>query len=94
LTELNNTLIEMAGLVERAIADSTKALITQDAALAKKVIASDDEIDQIENEIEDLCLKLILRQQPVASDLRLVSASPTTPGIFQISHYCLLISNM
>ena len=74
LVKLNNALIEMAGVVEKAISDAKEALIKQDVKLAKKIIASDDEIDNKEEEIEDLCLKLILRQQPVASDLRLVSS--------------------
>ncbi|MCL2699733.1 MAG: phosphate signaling complex protein PhoU [Defluviitaleaceae bacterium] len=74
LAELNNTLIEMAGLAERAIADAAKALVTQDTDLAEEIIAFDDRIDSMENEIENMCLKLILRQQPVASDLRMVSS--------------------
>ncbi|MCL2034595.1 MAG: phosphate signaling complex protein PhoU [Oscillospiraceae bacterium] len=74
LTHLNNALIEMGALVERTIADADKALIGQDVELAKKIIASDDEIDHMEQEIESLCLKIILQQQPVAGDLRLVSS--------------------
>jgi len=74
LATLNDSLIGMAGVVERAISDAKEALINRDTALAEKIIASDDEIDNREEEIEDLCLKLILRQQPVASDLRQVSS--------------------
>ena len=74
LDELNNSLIDMAEIVKKAIADANKALIEQDIALAQKIIASDDEIDNKEKEIESLGLKLILQQQPVARDLRLVSA--------------------
>jgi len=74
LNQLNNTLIEMAEIVKRAIADANKALIAQDVELARKIIASDDEIDNKEKEIESLCLKIILQQQPVARDLRLISA--------------------
>jgi len=74
LTTLYNSLIEMGGFVEQAIADANKALVNQDIALAKKTIAFDDEIDRKEKEIEILCLRLILLQHPVASDLRLVSA--------------------
>ena len=74
LEQLNNSLIEMAEIVKSAIADANKALIEQDVELAEKIIASDDEIDDKEKEIESLCLKLILQQQPVARDLRLVSA--------------------
>ena len=74
LTTLYNSLIEMGGFVEQAIADANKALVKQDIALAKKTIAFDDEIDRKEREIESLCLRLLLLQHPVASDLRLVSA--------------------
>jgi len=74
LTQLNNTLIEMGAIVENAIADANKALIGQDTELAKKIIAFDDEIDNKEKELESLCLKIILQQQPVARDLRLVSS--------------------
>jgi len=71
---LNNSLIEMGGIVERAVVSANKALVEQDTTLARKIIASDDEIDAQEKEIESLCLKIILQQQPVAKDLRLISA--------------------
>ena len=74
LKELNNSLIGMAEIVKQAIANADKALIEQDTELAQSIIDSDDEIDNKEKEIESLCLKLIIRQQPVAGDLRLVSA--------------------
>jgi len=75
LTLLNNTLIEMGEIVEQTIGEAITALETQDIELAQKIIASDDIIDDKEEEIESLCLKIILQQQPVASDLRLVSAA-------------------
>jgi len=74
LEQLNNSLIEMGALVEKAIADAIRALVEQDAALAREIIAMDEEINEKEGEIESLCLKIILQQQPVAGDLRLVSA--------------------
>jgi len=74
LTQLNNSLIEMGAMVERAIADANRALIERDAVLAKGAIAMDDDIDDQEKEIESLCLKIIMQQQPVAGDLRLVSS--------------------
>jgi len=74
LEELNNDLVEMGELVEKTIADTCKALNDQDVKLATKIIGMDDEIDQREQKIESLCLQIILQQQPVASDLRLVSA--------------------
>jgi phosphate transport system protein len=74
LTQLNDSLIEMCETVRQAITDANKALVEQDVELAKKIIASDDDIDDKEKEIESLCLKLLLQQHPVAGDLRLVSA--------------------
>ena len=75
LSLLNNSLIEMGALIERAIARATKALISQDADTAKSIINGDSIIDEKEKEIESLCLKLILNQQPVAKDLRQISAA-------------------
>ena len=74
LATLNDLLVEMGGLVERAIADANRALIERDAALAKQAIAMDDDIDRMEKAIEKQCLKIIMQQQPVAGDLRLVSS--------------------
>jgi len=75
LAQLNNSLIEMGALVERAIARATKALISQDAETARGIIDGDTIIDEKEKEIESLCLKLILNQQPVARDLRQISTA-------------------
>ena len=74
LNILNESLVEMGKTVEVAIRDANKALVERDIDLAKRIMASDDTIDDMEKEIERLCLKIILRQQPVAGDLRLVSA--------------------
>ena len=73
LTLLNNSLIEMGALVERAIAKATKALVSHDADSARNIIDGDEIIDEKEKEIESQCLKLILSQQPVARDLRQIS---------------------
>ena len=75
LVQLNNELIEMGGMIEKAISDTVKALVNQDIELASNVIEYEEEIDHQEREIEQLCLKLLLQQQPVAKDLRLISAA-------------------
>lgn len=75
LAELNNELIEMGSLIEQAIEMGISALVKQDVEKAKKAIAFDNEIDHEEKEIENLCMKLLLQQQPVAKDLRLISAA-------------------
>lgn len=75
LDELNNDLILMGALCENAIASAVKALMTYDLPLAEKTISSEKQIDTKEREIESLCLKLLLQQQPVAKDLRLISSA-------------------
>ena len=75
LESLKRQMIQMGGLCESAIANATKALINNDYELAKQAIAEDEIIDQKEREIESLCLKLLLQQQPVARDLRQVSSA-------------------
>ena len=72
---LNEELNEMGALCESAIANSAKALLTGDKSLAEHAISIDSEIDQQEREIESLCLKLLLQQQPVARDLRQISSA-------------------
>lgn len=74
LNILNNELIEMGSMIERAIENSYKALMNKDLDLAKSVIDSDDEIDSKEKSIESRCLRLLLQQHPVAKDLRLISS--------------------
>ena len=75
LLQLNHEMIEMGALCEEVIALSSQALTEGDTALAAKVAPLDSEIDHKEREIENLCLKLLLRQQPVARDLRQISAA-------------------
>ncbi len=75
LALLNQELTIMGGMCEEAIALVAKALTENDRELAKKVVPLDEEIDQMERDIEALCLKLLLQQQPVAGDLRQISAA-------------------
>ena len=75
LLELNNELIQMGSMIERAIEMGISALVRQDVEKAKKAIAYDEEIDEQEKTVESLCMKLLLQQQPVARDLRTVSAA-------------------
>jgi len=75
LALLNNMLIEMGGLIENAINIAVKALHSDDIELIEKVRLYELEVDQKEKDIEAHCLKLILLQQPVAKDLRLISAA-------------------
>ena len=75
LALLNKELIEMGSLCEEVIALASQSLTEGDAALAAHVSPLDAEIDRKEREIESLCLKLLLQQQPVARDLRQISAA-------------------
>ncbi|MFI3258387.1 MAG: phosphate signaling complex protein PhoU [Spirochaetales bacterium] len=75
LMRLDSMLIEMGALIETSISTAINALVKKDVDLAKKAISIDAEIDQQEKDIETLCLKLLLKQQPVAHDLRLISAA-------------------
>ncbi len=75
LETLNNEIIEMGALVEQAMSNAVDALLHQSVDLAQKNIDFDKDIDQKMKEIESLCLKLLLSQQPVARDLRLISAA-------------------
>lgn len=75
LLELNNELIQMGSLIEKAIELAIAALVKQDVDRAEEAIKFDEEIDQQEKSIEALCMKLLLQQQPVAKDLRLISAA-------------------
>ncbi|HIS63896.1 MAG TPA: phosphate signaling complex protein PhoU [Candidatus Avoscillospira avistercoris] len=75
LMQLNREMITMGSLCEKVIAMAAKSLLEGDKELAAKVVHSDSEIDQKEREIEAMCLKLLLQQQPVARDLRIVSSA-------------------
>ena len=75
LHTLNHELLEMGALIERAIRSATDALVKQDVEAALQAIAADKEVDQAERDIDSLCLKLLLQQQPVARDLRLISSA-------------------
>ncbi len=75
LEQLDREMIEMGALCEEVIALAASALTGGDTELAAKVAPRDKEIDQKERDIETLCMKLLLQQQPVARDLRQISAA-------------------
>ncbi len=75
LFELNKDIIQMGALCEEAIAKAAKSLIDMDKTLAEEIKANSPAIDQMERTIESRCMKLLLHQQPVAKDLRLISAA-------------------
>lgn len=75
LNELRHKLTHMGALCEEAIDLAARALMEANAAVGRRALTLDAEIDQMEREIEGLCLKLLLQQQPVARDLRQISAA-------------------
>ncbi len=75
LSHLNAELITMGALCEDAISAAAEYLLENDSSLKETVFESDRQIDQKERDIENLCMKLLLQQQPVARDLRTVSSA-------------------
>ena len=75
LEKLNLELITMGALCEDAISASVKGFLDDDDALCQKVVETEDEINRKERDIESICMKLLLEQQPVARDLRVISSA-------------------
>lgn len=75
LEQLNVELIRMGALCEEAISIVAKSLLDSDLTYLPHALELDDQIDEMEREIEALCMKILLQQQPVASDLRVVSSA-------------------
>ena len=75
IENLKERILRLGTLVEEAISKSITALINRDTSLAQRVIANDSEIDAMEVEVEEECLKMLALYQPVAADLRFVVAA-------------------
>lgn len=75
INDLKQNLLKMAGLVEASIDKAIRSLTERNADLAQEIIEEDPVIDQLEIEVENQCLSILARQQPVAVDLRLILAS-------------------
>ena len=75
LRQLNVELIRMGSLCEEAISIAAKVLEGEKNISNERVFAIEGEIDQLEHDIESLCMRMLLQQQPVASDLRVISAA-------------------
>lgn len=74
ITKLKQDILSLSVLVEESVYNSVKAILERDEALAEKVIQKDDEIDNVEVEVEEECLKVLALHQPVAIDLRFIVA--------------------
>ncbi len=71
---LKKRLLNMSALVEKRVAQATRSIVNRDAELAKRIVKSDYEVDEVEVEIEEECLKVLALHQPVAKDLRFIIA--------------------
>jgi phosphate transport system protein len=74
LRELRAKLMKMGGSMQTAMRDAVASLKTLDSAKAQQIVEGDKEINALQHEIEDMCIRLIATQQPVASDLRKIVA--------------------
>lgn len=72
LDELQNRLMEMAGLVEEIVRDATQGVMARDPSVARRIKAEDDRVDELEILIDEQALELLALQQPMATDLRLI----------------------
>jgi phosphate transport system protein len=80
LRSLKEKLLLIGHKAEASIADATRALIERKPSLAQRVIDEDDQLDQLELEIDDICLEILAREQPVASDLRFIATAMKIVG--------------
>jgi phosphate transport system protein len=76
LDSISDGLVEMANLVGSAIGLATTALLDADMQLAESVISADEKVDDLQRDLENRAIAVLARQQPVATDLRLVVTSP------------------
>ncbi len=75
LRQLNIELINMGNMVEQAIQSTITALFEQDTAKAERIMREDELVDQAQKKIENICFQLLIQQQPIASDLRTITAA-------------------
>lgn len=75
LKQLNNEMIQMGSLIENAIQNAVRAFFDKDTELAKKIMDNDEVIDQEQKKIENICFQLLIQRQPVARDLRTITAA-------------------
>ncbi len=93
LSRLRDKLLMLGGRAEAAIAQAIRALVERDSELAEQVIRDDDKIDQLENEVDELCIDILVLRQPTASDLRFVIAAvKTAPAIERIADHAVNIA--
>ena len=93
LDSISEKILRMGGIVEEAIGKSIRALVERDSELASEVIAFDSEIDKLELAVDDLCLEVLARHQPMARDLRFITtAMKITPDLERIADHTVNVS--
>lgn len=75
LRQLNNEMTHMGSMIEQAIQNTIEAFFNQDVEMAQKIMNEDDLVDQEQKKIENMCFQLLIQQQPVARDLRMITAA-------------------
>lgn len=95
LEELNSDLLRMGSIVEKQLHQSVQSLIKQDEELADKVIKNDDLVDDLQKEIENKCIRLIAKEQPLATDLRTIfTTSKIVTDIERMADYAVDIAKI
>ncbi len=83
LQKLDNLIAELGGLAESQLADAVDALVNRDAERAQVIAAADARLDELERKIDELGIDIMIRRQPMASDLRIVIAALKTSSILE-----------
>lgn len=95
LEELNNDLLRMGSIVEKQIHQCIEALVKQDEKLAEQIIENDDLVDNLQREIENKCIILIAKEQPLAIDLRtIISTTKLVTDLERIADYAVDIAKI
>lgn len=93
LKTLQHQLLKMGGIAENMLREAIQSVLTRNEHLAQRVIAMDDTVDKLENEIEAKCIQLIARHQPVAFELRfLMIALKVNRNIERLADKCVSIA--
>ena len=93
LEQLSELILRMGGLAEEAIGKSVRALVDRDSELAHQVLSGDSPVDALELEIDDLCVEILARHQPLARDLRFVAtAMKITPDLERIADHAVNVA--
>ena len=75
LKALNNEMIQMGSMIEHAIQEAVRAFFDKDTELAREIMDHDEAVDQEQKKIENICFQLLIQRQPVARDLRTITAA-------------------